>query len=108
DGGGIFTLLPQGALDRAELDRYFVAPHGAQLDVAALAQASGAGYHRVETAAALRPALQAAQAVPGVQLVHVLVDRDRAPALRAAVAERVRATLAAVSGPRAREGSLRT
>lgn len=108
DGGGIFTLLPQASLHRAELERLFVAPHGAQLDVAALAQASGAGYHRVETASTVGPAVQAASAAGGVQLVHVLVDRDRAPALRAAVAERVRATLAAVSGPRAREGSLRT
>lgn len=108
DGGGIFTLLPQASLDAAELDRLFVAPHGAQLDVAALARASGAGYQRVETAPAVRAAVEAASHAGGVQLVHVIVDRDLGPALRAAVSERVRATLAAVSGPRAREGSLRT
>lgn len=107
DGGGIFTLLPQASLERAELEQLFVAPHGSTLDVGALAQASGAGYHRVQSAAALRPALEAAQRSEGVQLVHVLVDRDRAPALRAAVTERVRTTLAGISAPRAREGSLR-
>ena len=108
DGGGIFTLLPQASLDRAELEQLFVAPHGGTLDVRALAQASGAGYHHVASAAALRPALEAAQSSGGVQLVHVLVDRGRAPALRAAVTERVRAVLAGISAPRAREGSPRT
>ena len=108
DGGGIFTLLPQASLDGAEFERLFVAPHGAGLDVAALAQAAGAGYHRVETASAVRPAVEAASVAGGVQLVHVLVDRIRAPALRAAVTERVRAALAEVSAPRAREGSPRT
>lgn len=108
DGGGIFTLLPQASLERAEFERLFVAPHGARLDLWSLAQAAGAGYHRVETASAVRPAVEAASGTGGVQLVHVVVDRDRAPALRAAVSERVRTALAGVSAPRAREGSPRT
>ena len=108
DGGGIFTLLPQASLERAEFERLFVAPHGGRLDVAALAQAAGAGYFRVETATALQPAVADAQARGGVQLVHVLVDRERAPALRAAVSERVQAALAELSAPRARAGSQRT
>jgi 2-succinyl-5-enolpyruvyl-6-hydroxy-3-cyclohexene-1-carboxylate synthase len=108
DGGGIFTLLPQASLEPAEFERLFVAPHGGRLDLAALAQAAGAGYHRVETASAVGPAVAAASGAGGVHLVHVLVDRDRAPALRAAVSERVRAALAGVSAPRAREVSPRT
>jgi 2-succinyl-5-enolpyruvyl-6-hydroxy-3-cyclohexene-1-carboxylate synthase len=108
DGGGIFTLLPQASLERAEFEPLFVASHGARLDVAALAQAAGAGYFRVATASELQPALAAAQGQRGVQLVHVIVDRERAPALRAAVSERVRVALAEVSAPRARAGSPRT
>ena len=108
DGGGIFTLLPQASLERAEFERLFVAPHGGRLNLAALAQAAGAGYHRVETSSALAPVVESASGAGGVHVVHVLVDRDRAPALRAAVSERVRAALAGVSAPRAREGSPRT
>ncbi|SFQ64668.1 2-succinyl-5-enolpyruvyl-6-hydroxy-3-cyclohexene-1-carboxylate synthase [Amycolatopsis arida] len=90
DGGGIFTLLEQGAPEHsAGFERVFGTPHGA--DLAALC----AGYHvphtRVDSLAELRAALRPA---PGLRVVEVRVDRGRHrdlhARLRAAVAAAVR------------------
>jgi 2-succinyl-5-enolpyruvyl-6-hydroxy-3-cyclohexene-1-carboxylate synthase len=81
DGGGIFSLLEQGAPEHAEsFERVFGTPHGA--DLGALC----AGYrvpHQVagtltEFRAALRPA-------PGLRVVEVRVDRSRHRDLHARV-----------------------
>ena len=108
DGGGIFSLLPQAALDIEEFERLFGTPHGERLDVGALAAAAGAGYALVGTASELPAAVSAAQGGRGVHLVHVRVDRARAPELRAAVAQRVRSVLGGLSAPRAPAASPRT
>ncbi|MFN2581664.1 MAG: 2-succinyl-5-enolpyruvyl-6-hydroxy-3-cyclohexene-1-carboxylic-acid synthase [Candidatus Dormibacteria bacterium] len=94
DGGGIFSLLSQAQhLEAEELERLFTTPHGAALDIAALARASGAGYREVTSAAAVIPALRDAQRAHGVELVHVRVDRSRARAMRDAVRACVRDAL---------------
>ncbi len=73
DGGGVFSFLSQAALpEHLEL---FVAPHG--LDLARLAEAAGAGCLRVDRAADLVPAVEAARAAGGVRLVVVPSDRER-------------------------------
>ena len=93
DGGGIFSFLPQAQLDSAEFEEIFATPHGSGIDFAALARAAGAGYHAVQRAGDLRPALARAASSSGVHVVHVRVDRSRAVQLRAEVAQHVHAAL---------------
>jgi 2-succinyl-5-enolpyruvyl-6-hydroxy-3-cyclohexene-1-carboxylate synthase len=81
DGGGIFSLLEQGAPEHSEsFERVFGTPHGA--DLGALC----AGYqvpHRVaETLTEFRAALRPA---PGLRVVEVRVDRSRHRDLHARV-----------------------
>jgi 2-succinyl-5-enolpyruvyl-6-hydroxy-3-cyclohexene-1-carboxylate synthase len=108
DGGGIFSLLPQASLEGNEFERLFGTPHGPAVDLRSLAAAAAAGYARVTTAGDLLPALSGAQEAGGVQMVHVVVDRGRAPVLRAAVARSVRETLERLSPVPARAASRRT
>ncbi|MBV8195611.1 MAG: 2-succinyl-5-enolpyruvyl-6-hydroxy-3-cyclohexene-1-carboxylic-acid synthase [Candidatus Dormibacteraeota bacterium] len=93
DGGGIFSLLPQASLDTQEFELLFATPHGSSLDVAALAHAAAAGYREVTSASAFIPAVRAAQSSRGVQLIHVRIDRARAPRMRNEVRRCVRETL---------------
>ncbi|MGW5055440.1 2-succinyl-5-enolpyruvyl-6-hydroxy-3-cyclohexene-1-carboxylic-acid synthase [Actinokineospora sp. NPDC004072] len=90
DGGGIFTLLEQGAAEhKAAFERVFGTPHG--VDIAALCAAHGVPHALASTpaefAAALRPA-------PGLRVVEVRAERDGLrdlhARLRAAVAAAVR------------------
>jgi 2-succinyl-5-enolpyruvyl-6-hydroxy-3-cyclohexene-1-carboxylate synthase len=87
DGGGIFTLLEQGAAEyQRSFERVFGTPHGA--DLAALC----AGYHVPHTLVTDRAALRAALApAPGLRVVEVCSNRallrDLHARLRAAVAE---------------------
>jgi 2-succinyl-5-enolpyruvyl-6-hydroxy-3-cyclohexene-1-carboxylate synthase len=86
-GGGIFSLLEQGAEEHAAaFERVFGTPHG--VDIAALCAATGTGYERVADPAAIAPALAPA---PGIRVVEVPADRRR---LRAAH-EKLRAAVAA-------------
>ena len=89
NGGGIFDLIGQRALP--EVDTLFVTPHG--LDLARLADASGAGYERVDRADDLVAAIERAAASGGVQIVEVPIDRERSIARRAEVAAVVASAL---------------
>jgi 2-succinyl-5-enolpyruvyl-6-hydroxy-3-cyclohexene-1-carboxylate synthase len=70
-GGGIFHFLPASAMP--ELDDLFVAPQAA--DPAALARAYGLEPRRVERASEVGPAVRAALAEGGIQVIVVTTDR---------------------------------
>lgn len=71
-GGGIFEYLPIAA-HGADFERWFLTPRPTRFD--ALCAAAGARYTEVADAAKLAPALAEAVARPGLDLVHVRVDR---------------------------------
>jgi 2-succinyl-5-enolpyruvyl-6-hydroxy-3-cyclohexene-1-carboxylate synthase len=73
DGGGIFSFLPQARLPGDLFEPLFGTPHG--LDLTALAAAARVPATVVEKAADLVPALDAALAGGGTQLVVVRGDR---------------------------------
>jgi 2-succinyl-5-enolpyruvyl-6-hydroxy-3-cyclohexene-1-carboxylate synthase len=91
DGGGIFSFLPQARLPGELFEPLFGTPHG--LDLAALAAAARVPSRPVEKAADLVPALEAALAGGGTQLLLVRSDRAtnlaRHRALTQAVADAV-------------------
>jgi len=89
-GGSIFDLLPQAALP--ELEELFVTPHG--LDLARVAAAGGAGHIRVERAAELSQAVDAAAGAGGVWVVEVPCDRVLSHARRQDITQAVAAALA--------------
>ena len=75
-GGAIFGYLPQHSLP--EFVEAWLTPTG--LDLAAAARLFGLGFHRVPSGSDPRPALEAAMAGDGGQLVEFVVDRDRSRA----------------------------
>jgi 2-succinyl-5-enolpyruvyl-6-hydroxy-3-cyclohexene-1-carboxylate synthase len=89
-GGHIFSLLEQRTLP--ELQELFTTPHGA--DIAAVTRAAGARHQRVEAASGLVPAIEAARAAAGVNVVEVVVDAERDRAHRAEVEATVADALA--------------
>jgi 2-succinyl-5-enolpyruvyl-6-hydroxy-3-cyclohexene-1-carboxylate synthase len=93
DGGGIFSLLEQGAPEHSHsFERVFGTPHGA--DLGALCAGYRVPHLVAETLTEFRAALRPA---PGLRVVEVRVDRSRHRALHA----RLRAAVsAAVSGLR--------
>jgi 2-succinyl-5-enolpyruvyl-6-hydroxy-3-cyclohexene-1-carboxylate synthase len=87
DGGGIFTLLEQGAAEyQRTFERVFGTPHGA--DLAALCRGYRVEHVHAATSADLRAALKPAR---GLRVVEVRSDRrllrDLHARLRSAVAE---------------------
>jgi 2-succinyl-5-enolpyruvyl-6-hydroxy-3-cyclohexene-1-carboxylate synthase len=87
-GGGIFSLLEQGAPEHAAaFERIFGTPHG--VDLAALCTATGIGYVQARTPAELETALAPRS---GLSMVEVRADRTTVrqlhARLRAAVARR--------------------
>jgi 2-succinyl-5-enolpyruvyl-6-hydroxy-3-cyclohexene-1-carboxylate synthase len=87
DGGGIFTLLEQGAAEyQQSFERVFGTPHGA--DIEALCRGYRVEYVRVAASADLRAALEPSR---GLRIVEVRSDRallrDLHARLRAAVSD---------------------
>jgi 2-succinyl-5-enolpyruvyl-6-hydroxy-3-cyclohexene-1-carboxylate synthase len=91
DGGGIFSFLPQARLPAELFEPLFGTPHG--LDLAALATAARIPSRVVEKAADLVPALDAALAGGGTQLVVVRGDRAANLARHRALTEAVAAAV---------------
>jgi len=89
DGGGIFSFLPQAQLPGDLFEPLFGTPHG--LDLTVLAAAARVPARVVEKAADLVPALDAALAGGGTQLVVVRSDRAANLARHRAVTEAVAA-----------------
>jgi 2-succinyl-5-enolpyruvyl-6-hydroxy-3-cyclohexene-1-carboxylate synthase len=87
DGGGIFSFLPQAQLPGDLFEPLFGTPHG--LDLTALAAAARVPSRVVEKAADLAPALDAALAGGGTQLVVVRSDRAANLARHRALTEAV-------------------
>jgi 2-succinyl-5-enolpyruvyl-6-hydroxy-3-cyclohexene-1-carboxylate synthase len=91
DGGGIFSFLPQARLPAELFEQLFGTPHG--LDLAALAAAARLPCRQVEKAADLLPALHAALAGGGTELLLVAGDRATNLARHRAVTEAVAAAV---------------
>ena len=91
DGGGIFSFLPQARLPAELFEPLFGTPHG--LDLAALAAAARLPCRQVEKAADLLPALHAALAGGGTELLLVAGDRATNLARHRAVTEAVAAAV---------------
>jgi 2-succinyl-5-enolpyruvyl-6-hydroxy-3-cyclohexene-1-carboxylate synthase len=91
DGGGIFSFLPQARLPAELFEPLFGTPHG--LDLAALAAAARLPCRRVEKAADLLPALHAALAGGGTELLLVASDRATNLARHRAITEAVAAAV---------------
>jgi 2-succinyl-5-enolpyruvyl-6-hydroxy-3-cyclohexene-1-carboxylate synthase len=91
DGGGIFSFLPQARLPEDLFEALFGTPHG--LDLAALAAAARVPARAVEKAVDLVPALEAAVAGGGTQLLLVHGDRAANLARHRTVTEAVAAAV---------------
>jgi 2-succinyl-5-enolpyruvyl-6-hydroxy-3-cyclohexene-1-carboxylate synthase len=90
DGGGLFTLLEQGAPEHAAVfERVFGTPHGA--DLRALCAATSTPYDEARTPDELRAHLRAPA---GLRVVEVRTDRARSRGLHARLKTAVGAALA--------------
>jgi 2-succinyl-5-enolpyruvyl-6-hydroxy-3-cyclohexene-1-carboxylate synthase len=96
DGGGIFSQLPQAAIDRPEVglpehfEELFGTPHG--LDLGPVATALGAS-HRLVAPDDVGAAVVASLMQPGVKVIAVRTDRARDAELHRAAFAAVRAAL---------------
>ncbi|MCT9930320.1 2-succinyl-5-enolpyruvyl-6-hydroxy-3-cyclohexene-1-carboxylic-acid synthase [Planotetraspora sp. A-T 1434] len=86
DGGGIFSLLPQAALE-APFERVFGTPHG--VDLAYVAAAAGVPYTLVSDVEELPKAIKG----EGLRMVEARTDRRRNAAVHAAMRDAVRAAM---------------
>jgi 2-succinyl-5-enolpyruvyl-6-hydroxy-3-cyclohexene-1-carboxylate synthase len=83
DGGGIFSLLPQGsAVEPAAFEQLFGTPHGVNIET--LASAYGVPHRLVASAAELADALSTAG---GLRIVEVRTEREENAALHARLRE---------------------
>jgi 2-succinyl-5-enolpyruvyl-6-hydroxy-3-cyclohexene-1-carboxylate synthase len=90
DGGGLFTLLEQGAPEHAEVfERVFGTPHGVNLR--AVCAATSTPYDEARTLDELRGYLEAPA---GLRVVEVRTDRTRSRDLHARLRTAVAAALA--------------
>jgi 2-succinyl-5-enolpyruvyl-6-hydroxy-3-cyclohexene-1-carboxylate synthase len=88
DGGGLFSVLEQGAPEHAAVfERVFGTPHG--VDFASLCAATGTSYALVETEAELMKSLAP---TTGLRVLEVRTDRSETRGLH----DRLAATVAAV------------
>jgi 2-succinyl-5-enolpyruvyl-6-hydroxy-3-cyclohexene-1-carboxylate synthase len=94
-GGGIFDILDQWRLP--EQEALFSTPHG--IDLAALTVAAGAGHRLVTRNRDLAPALTAARAAGGVQVIEARTERRRNAERHRAVAAVVVAAVAGLADP---------
>jgi 2-succinyl-5-enolpyruvyl-6-hydroxy-3-cyclohexene-1-carboxylate synthase len=89
DGGGLFTVLEQGAPEHAgAFERVFGTPHG--VDLAALCASTGTKYERAETVPDLAGHLGRPD---GLRVVEVPVERSRTRDLHAMLRAAVEAAL---------------
>jgi 2-succinyl-5-enolpyruvyl-6-hydroxy-3-cyclohexene-1-carboxylate synthase len=97
DGGGIFSLLEQGADQQPErFERVFGTPHGA--DISSLCAGYGVPHTRASTRAELRAALQPPSSPGGLRVVEVRVDRAGRRELHSRLQAAVAAALDRLSG----------
>jgi 2-succinyl-5-enolpyruvyl-6-hydroxy-3-cyclohexene-1-carboxylate synthase len=83
DGGGIFSLLPQGnAVEPAAFERLFGTPHGVSIET--LAAAYGVPHRLVSTADELAESLST---FSGIRIVEIRTDRQDNAALHAQLRE---------------------
>ncbi len=75
DGGGIFSFLPQAALDKGVFETFFGTPHG--VSFAGAADVGRARYRRVASWDCFRSAVDAALKEPGLHLLEITGDRTR-------------------------------
>jgi 2-succinyl-5-enolpyruvyl-6-hydroxy-3-cyclohexene-1-carboxylate synthase len=73
-GGGIFSHLPQAQLE--QFNSYWLTP--TQLDFSKVANLYGLNYHLATKQSEFRPALENAITEPGLSLLEVVIDRNRA------------------------------
>jgi 2-succinyl-5-enolpyruvyl-6-hydroxy-3-cyclohexene-1-carboxylate synthase len=95
DGGGIFSFLPQARLPAAQFETLFATPHG--LDLADLATAARLPWRRLTKSSELGPALAAALARGGTEVLLVPSDRAANRARHTEVIEVVAAAHAAAT-----------
>jgi len=95
DGGGIFDILNRARLP--EHEALLSTPHG--IDLVALTVAAGAGHRLVARSGDLAPAVTAACAARGLQVVEVRTERRRNAELHRAVAAAVERAVAGITEP---------
>jgi 2-succinyl-5-enolpyruvyl-6-hydroxy-3-cyclohexene-1-carboxylate synthase len=95
NGGGIFSFLPQARLPAAQFETLFATPHG--LDLADLAGAARLPWQRLTKASELGPALVAALARGGTEVLLVPSDRAANRARHTQVGDAVAAAHAAAT-----------
>jgi 2-succinyl-5-enolpyruvyl-6-hydroxy-3-cyclohexene-1-carboxylate synthase len=90
DGGAIFSFLPQARLGET-FERYFVTPHG--LDLEPAVRMCGGTFARPATRDAFRGAVDDALRRPGLRVIEVRTDREQTRARHAAIVEHALARL---------------
>jgi 2-succinyl-5-enolpyruvyl-6-hydroxy-3-cyclohexene-1-carboxylate synthase len=85
-GGGIFSHLPQAQLE--QFNSYWLTP--THLDFNKVADLYGLNYHLTTKQSEFRPALETAITEPGLSLLEVVVDRNRAMTRQRAWLEAIR------------------